>query len=79
MTSQAVPAGLVPAVINAAPGTFLAIVAASALAGTAAAIVSGSSIVAPVVVVELLLGLLIGPHLLGLVGLRLRHDSGLEQ
>jgi Kef-type K+ transport system membrane component KefB len=56
MTPKAVPAGLVPAVINVAPGTFLAIVAASAVAGTVAAIVSGSSVVVPVVVVDLLLG-----------------------
>jgi len=49
-----------------APGTFLAIVAASALAGTLAALVTGRGIVVPVVVVELLFGVLLGPQLLGL-------------
>ncbi len=49
-----------------APGTFLAIVAASAVAGTLAAMITGRGIVVPVVVVELLLGVLLGPQLLGL-------------
>ena len=50
-----------------APGTYiLAIVAASAIAGTLAAMVTARGIVVPVVVVELLLGVLLGPQLLGL-------------
>jgi Kef-type K+ transport system membrane component KefB len=48
------------------PGTFLAIVAAAALAGTLAATVSARGLVVPVVVVELLLGVLLGPRVLGL-------------
>jgi Kef-type K+ transport system membrane component KefB len=54
------------AVLTLAPGTFLAIVAASALAGTLAALTSGRGIVVPVVVVELVIGVVIGPHVLGL-------------
>jgi Kef-type K+ transport system membrane component KefB len=56
----------VPGVVQVAPGTFLAIVAASAIAGTLAAVVSGRGIVVPVVVVELLLGVVLGPKVLGL-------------
>jgi Kef-type K+ transport system membrane component KefB len=54
------------AAVHLAPGTFLAIVAASALAGTIAAIAAGRGLVLPVVVVELLLGIALGPHVLGL-------------
>ncbi len=49
-----------------APGTFLAIVACSALAGTLAALAAGRGIVAPVVVLELLAGIVLGPDVLGL-------------
>jgi Kef-type K+ transport system membrane component KefB len=54
-------------VISVSPGTFLAVVGASAVAGALAAL-SGREgmIVVPVVVIELVLGVLIGPHLLGL-------------
>jgi Kef-type K+ transport system membrane component KefB len=48
------------------PGTFFAIIAAAAVAGTLSALAADSGIVLPVVVVELLLGVLIGPQLLGL-------------
>ncbi|HEY3827848.1 MAG TPA: cation:proton antiporter [Solirubrobacteraceae bacterium] len=48
------------------PGTFLAIVAAAAAAGTLAAILAGRGIVVPVVVIELLLGVVLGPRVLGL-------------
>ncbi len=48
------------------PGTFLAIVAVSAVAGTVAALISGRGIVVPVVVLELLLGVVLGPRVLGL-------------
>jgi Kef-type K+ transport system membrane component KefB len=48
------------------PGVFLAILAAAALAGTLGAIALGRGIVVPVVVLELLLGVVIGPRGLGL-------------
>ena len=54
------------AVVRVDPGAFLAIVAASALAGTVAATVSARGLVIPVVVIELLLGVVLGPHVLGL-------------
>jgi Kef-type K+ transport system membrane component KefB len=54
------------AVVDIDPGTFLAIIAAAALAGTLAALASGRGIVLPVVVIELLLGVALGPELLGL-------------
>ncbi len=53
-------------VVHVAPGTFLAIVAASALAGTLAGVAAGRGVLVPVVVVELLLGVLLGPRVLGL-------------
>ena len=52
--------------INLAPGTFLAIVAAAAVAGTLAALITSRGLVVPVVVVELLLGVALGPHIIGL-------------
>jgi Kef-type K+ transport system membrane component KefB len=54
------------AVVDVHPGTFLAIIAVAALAGTLAAVLGGRGIVLPVVVIELLLGVVIGPELLGL-------------
>jgi Kef-type K+ transport system membrane component KefB len=54
------------AVADVDPGTFLAIVAASALAGTIAAVAAGRALLLPVVVVELLLGIVLGPRVLGL-------------
>ena len=48
------------------PGTFLAIVGASALAGTISVLAASRGVLLPVVVVELFLGILIGPHVLGL-------------
>jgi Kef-type K+ transport system membrane component KefB len=56
----------VGAVIHVAPGTFLAIVAASALAGTLAGVAAGRGLLVPVVVIELLLGVVLGPRVLGL-------------
>jgi Kef-type K+ transport system membrane component KefB len=53
-------------VVDVDPGTFLAIVAASAIAGTFATIVSGRGVIVPVVVVELLLGVVLGPKVFGL-------------
>ncbi|HEY5261531.1 MAG TPA: cation:proton antiporter, partial [Solirubrobacteraceae bacterium] len=52
--------------VNVAPGTFFAIIAASALAATIAGVAGGRGVVVPVVVLELLLGVLLGPQLLGL-------------
>lgn len=49
-----------------APGGFLSIVAASAVAGTVAAVAASRGLLIPVVVIELLLGILIGPHGFGL-------------
>jgi Kef-type K+ transport system membrane component KefB len=48
------------------PGTFLAIVVASAIAGTCSALAAERGVLLPVVVVELLLGVVIGPHVMGL-------------
>jgi len=55
-----------PLAVTIAPGTFLAIVACSALAATIAAFASTRGVALPVVVVELLLGIAIGPQALGL-------------
>ena len=52
--------------VTVAPGTFLAIVAASAVAGTIAALASRTGLVVPVVVVELVLGIVLGPEIVGL-------------
>jgi Kef-type K+ transport system membrane component KefB len=52
--------------IDVRPGTFLAIVGTSAVAGTLGAIVAGRGAVVPVVVIELVLGVLIGPEVAGL-------------
>ena len=54
------------AAIDVEPGTFLAVMAASAVAGTFAAVLTGRGLLVPTVVVELLLGVLIGPEALGL-------------
>jgi Kef-type K+ transport system membrane component KefB len=48
------------------PGTFLAIVAVSAIAGTLATLAAERGVLVPVVVLELLLGIVLGPHVLGL-------------
>lgn len=48
------------------PGTFLAVVACAALAGTLAAVAASRGLLVPVVVVELVGGVLLGPHVLGL-------------
>jgi Kef-type K+ transport system membrane component KefB len=54
------------AVVHVAPGTFFAIIAVSALAGTVTAVAGEHGVLVPVVVVELLLGVLLGPQALGL-------------
>jgi Kef-type K+ transport system membrane component KefB len=52
-------------VIVVRPGTFLAIFVASAIAGTIAAVASGRGIVLPVVVIELVFGVLLGSSVIG--------------
>jgi Kef-type K+ transport system membrane component KefB len=47
-------------------GAFLAVVAVSAAAGTLSAMISGRGLLVPTVVLELLLGVVIGPQVLGL-------------
>ena len=65
-------ASLVPLAVGTSPvfevdtGSFLAIVAAAAVAGTLVAVAGGRGLFLPVVVVELTLGVLIGPQLLDL-------------
>jgi Kef-type K+ transport system membrane component KefB len=53
-------------VVYVTPGTFLAIIAAAAIAGTFSALAGGRGVVIPVVVIELLLGVVLGPRVLGL-------------
>jgi Kef-type K+ transport system membrane component KefB len=48
------------------PGAFLAIVGTAAVAGTLAAMLTGRGVLVPTVVAELLLGVVIGPQVLGL-------------
>ncbi len=48
------------------PETFLVIIIAAAVAGTVSAVARVGTIVVPAVVIELLLGVLIGPHVAGL-------------
>jgi Kef-type K+ transport system membrane component KefB len=52
--------------VTLAPGTFLAVVACSAVAGTLAGLAAGRSFAMPVVVLELFGGILLGPQVLGL-------------
>ena len=54
------------AAITLAPQAFLAIVGTAAICGTIAAIATGKGIVVPVVVLELVAGVIIGPHGFGL-------------
>lgn len=53
------------ATVHVAPGTFFAIIAVSALAGTVTAVASDHGVLVPVVVVELLLRVVLGPQALG--------------
>jgi Kef-type K+ transport system membrane component KefB len=55
-----------PAAISVSPGTFLAIVVASAIAGTLAATIRIGGLGLPAVVLELGAGVLLGPSVLGL-------------
>src|SRR3954462_13516604 len=48
------------------PGAFLAIVGAAAVAGTLAALLTGRGLLVPTVIAELLLGVVIGPQVLGI-------------
>jgi Kef-type K+ transport system membrane component KefB len=54
------------AAIHVEPAEFLAVVGTSAVAGTVSAVVTGRGLLLPAVVVELLLGVVIGPQVLGL-------------
>jgi Kef-type K+ transport system membrane component KefB len=56
----------VPGVVHVSPGTFFAIIAAAAVAGTISTLAADRGLVVPVVVLELLLGVVIGPHVAGL-------------
>ena len=58
--------GVAAATVTVNPDVFFAIVAAGAVAGTLAAFASGRGIAVPVVVIELLVGVIIGPHVLGI-------------
>jgi len=53
-------------VVHVTPGTFFAIITASALAASVAAMAGGRGVIVPVVVIELLLGVVLGPQALGL-------------
>jgi Kef-type K+ transport system membrane component KefB len=57
---------MVLAAIHVEPSEFLAVVGTSAVAGTLSALVTGRGLLLPAVVVELLLGVAIGPQMLGL-------------
>jgi hypothetical protein len=57
---------ILAAIAHVGPGTFLAIVAASALAAYLAVLAAGRGVVVHVVVIELTLGILIGPDAIGL-------------
>lgn len=56
----------VSAAISISPGTFLAIVVVSAIAGTISGTIRFGDIVIPAVVLELVLGVLLGPQVIGL-------------
>jgi Kef-type K+ transport system membrane component KefB len=59
-------ASLTIAAITISPGTFLAIVGASAVAGALSAVARFRGLFLPTVVLELVFGVIIGPHVLGL-------------
>jgi Kef-type K+ transport system membrane component KefB len=54
------------AAVEVEPSAFLAIVATAAVAGTVSAVASGRGLLLPAVVVELVLGVVIGPQVLGI-------------
>src|SRR3954447_6316035 len=62
----AVQLALAAADVQVNPGAFLAIVGTAAVAGTLAAVLTGRGLLVPTVVAELLLGVVIGPQVLGL-------------
>jgi Kef-type K+ transport system membrane component KefB len=57
---------VVDAAATVEPGAFLAVVVVGAVAGTLAAVLGGRGVLVPAVVIELLLGVVIGPQVLGL-------------
>jgi len=69
-----------PTVTQVSPSTFLAIAAAAAIAATISSIAFDRGLIVPAVVLELLLGIVIGPHVLGLhpgAGVSFFSDLGL--
>jgi Kef-type K+ transport system membrane component KefB len=64
------PVGVSPpavlAAVDVVPSAFLAVVATAAVAGTVSAVAGGRGLLLPAVVVELLLGVVIGPQVLGI-------------
>ena len=69
-----------PTVTQVSPSTFLAIAAAAAIAATISSIAFDRGLIIPAVVLELLLGIVIGPHVLGLhpgAGVAFFSDLGL--
>jgi Kef-type K+ transport system membrane component KefB len=66
MTTTVLPTAAAGASFSVDTGSFLAIVATSAVAATLVAVAGGRNLFIPVVVVELTLGVLIGPELLDL-------------
>ena len=59
-------AGIDPGNINVDVGSFLVVVFAGAIAGTISAIAAGRNLLLPSVVLELVLGILVGPQVLGI-------------
>jgi Kef-type K+ transport system membrane component KefB len=53
------------AAISVQPGTFLAVIVAAAFAGATAALMASRGLVIPVVVIELVFGVILGPQVLG--------------
>src|SRR4051812_10846929 len=62
----AVQLALAAADVRVNPGAFLAIVGTAAVAGTLAAVLTGRGLLVPTVVAELLLGVVIGPQVIGI-------------
>jgi Kef-type K+ transport system membrane component KefB len=57
---------IIAAAVNVDADAFLIVVATSAVAGTLSAVLTGRGLLVPTVVIELLLGVVIGPQVLGL-------------
>jgi Kef-type K+ transport system membrane component KefB len=57
---------VIAAAVQIEPASFLVVVALGALAGTLSAILGGRGLLLPTVVIELVFGVIVGPHVLGL-------------